>query len=320
MYNNISQHHLGPGRSARSSPNESSVGTPNRREPRLIGPTSISHLMHSTSTFPTDRMGPVDFKYAQTLTVGETGDGYIKVVSDGDGGNDDYIGSEGGPAIQGIEKGTAEKLLNYFFRYHSPHFPIVSRADFLSAVTPSPLLFNALCGISALSHHVPPSILRTIKGTIRTLIREDDILDNSSISNVQALLIYAYSLELEKGVGASKTWNVLGVAIRMAQDMGLHRKMTSSTQNKQSDTDHDELRRRVWGGCLIADRWISAIYGSPMMIDLQDCDCLLPSIYDIRPNLEFDAEQRPYLFNSALISLSILLGRILKLVYSPSEY
>lgn len=55
-----------------------------------------------------------------------------------------------------------------------------------------------------------------------------------------------------------------------------------------------------------------------MMIDLADCDCLLPSIYDIRPNLELDMEQRPYLFNSALISLSILLGRILKLVYSPS--
>lgn len=135
----------------------------------------------------------------------------------------------------------------------------MSRADFLSAVTPSPLLFNALCGISALSHHVPPSILRTIKGTIRTLLREEDILDNSSIPNVQALLIYAFSLELEKGVGASKTWNVLGVAIRMAQDIGLHRKMTPSTANKQSDTDNVELRRRVWGGCLIADRWISAI-------------------------------------------------------------
>lgn len=56
-----------------------------------------------------------------------------------------------------------------------------------------------------------------------------------------------------------------------------------------------------------------------MMIDLADCDCLLPSVFDIRPNVEFDAENRPYAFNSALISLSILLGRILKLVYSPSE-
>lgn len=144
-------------------------------------------------------------------------------------------------------------------QYHSPHFPIVSRADFLSAVTPSPLLFNALCGISALSHHVPPSILRTIKGTIRSTLREEDILDNSSIVNVQALLIYAYSLELEKGTAASKSWNILGLAIRMAQDLGLHRKMGNEEAGRQSETDNVELRRRVFGGCVVADRWISAI-------------------------------------------------------------
>ena len=56
-----------------------------------------------------------------------------------------------------------------------------------------------------------------------------------------------------------------------------------------------------------------------MMIDLADCDTMLPSVFDIRPNLQFDAERRPYLFNSALISLSVLLGRILKGVYSPSK-
>ena len=56
-----------------------------------------------------------------------------------------------------------------------------------------------------------------------------------------------------------------------------------------------------------------------MMIDLADCDTLLPSVFDIRPNRDFNSDHRPYLFNSALISLSVLLGRILKAVYSPSE-
>lgn len=56
------------------------------------------------------------------------------------------------------------------------------------------------------------------------------------------------------------------------------------------------------------------------MIDLADCDTMLPSVFDIRPNLDFDEKRRPYLFNSALISLSILLGRILKAVYSPSTF
>ena len=84
------------------------------------------------------------------------------------------------------------------------------------------------------------------------------MFDNSSISNIQALLIYSFSMELEKGTAASKTWNILSLAIRMAQDLGLHRKLGTEIK-EQSESDHTELRRRVWGGCLIADRWISAI-------------------------------------------------------------
>lgn len=57
-----------------------------------------------------------------------------------------------------------------------------------------------------------------------------------------------------------------------------------------------------------------------MMIDLADCDTMLPSVHDIRPALPFNAEQRPFMFNGAVLSLSILLGRILKGIYSPSEW
>ncbi|BGP30501.1 hypothetical protein JCM10296v2_002256 [Rhodotorula toruloides] len=297
-----------------SSPDSNLTPTGPRKEPRIVGYTSISHLMHSTSTFPTERMIPVDFKYSQQLSVDERGDGFIRVISAGDGDP-----SRGGEpvAIQGIEHSDAEKLLNYFFTTHANHFPIVAKADFLGSEQPAPLLFNAICAVSALSHHVAPSILRVIKATIRSHLRAEDMLDNSTIPNIQALLIYAFTMELEKGTAASKTWNILGLAVRMAQDLGLHRKL-GSERKEQSEADHTELRRRVWGGCLIADRWISAIYGQPMMIDLADCDTMLPSVFDIRPNLDFDEKRRPYLFNSALISLSILLGRILKAVYSPT--
>ncbi|GAA5976454.1 hypothetical protein JCM10908_005505 [Rhodotorula pacifica] len=297
-----------------SSPDPSHHLSGPRKEPRIVGYTSISHLMHSTSTFPTERMIPVDFKYSQQLSVDERGDGFIRVISAGDG--DPAQGGEP-VAIQGIEHSDAEKLLNYFFTTHANHFPIVAKADFLGSERPTPLLFNSICAVSALSHHVAPSILRTIKTTIRSHLRDEDMLDNSTIPNIQALLIYAFSMELEKGTAASKTWNILGLAVRMAQDLGLHRKL-GSEKKEQSEADHTELRRRVWGGCLIADRWIAAIYGQPMMIDLADCDTMLPSVFDIRPNLQFDSERRPYLFNSALISLSVLLGRILKGVYSPT--
>ncbi|GAA5829418.1 hypothetical protein JCM3766R1_001091 [Sporobolomyces carnicolor] len=285
-----------------------------RKEPRIVGYTSISHLMHSTSTFPTERIIPLDFKYSQTLSVDERGDGFIRVISAGDG----EPSGDGAPvAIQGIEHSDAEKLLNYFFTTHATHFPIVSRADFLGTERPTALLFNCICAVSALSHHVAPAILRTLKSSIRSHLRSEDILDNSNVPNIQALLLYAFTGESEKGTAASKTWNILGLAIRMAQDLGLHRRL-GTERKEQSEADHAELRRRVWGGCLIADRWMAAIYGQPMMIDLADCDTLLPSVFDIRPNRDFNSDHRPYLFNSALISLSVLLGRILKAVYSPT--
>ncbi|GAA6005579.1 hypothetical protein JCM11491_003690 [Sporobolomyces phaffii] len=306
------------------SPNADSAGTPTsfphssnvypRKEPRIVGYTSISHLMHSTSTFPTERIIPLDFKYSQTLSVDERGDGFIRVISAGDG----EPSGDGAPvAIQGIEHSDAEKLLNYFFTTHATHFPIVSRADFLGTERPTALLFNCICAVSALSHHVAPAILRTLKSSIRSHLRSEDILDNSNIPNIQALLLYACTGESEKGTAASKTWNILGLAIRMAHDLGLHRRL-GTERKEQSEADHAELRRRVWGGCLIADRWMAAIYGQPMMIDLADCDALLPSVFDIRPNRDFNSDHRPYLFNSALISLSVLLGRILKAVYSPT--
>ncbi|BGP14339.1 hypothetical protein JCM10213v2_002286 [Rhodosporidiobolus nylandii] len=303
------------GERAASSPEGTSPASASapRKEPRIVGYTSISHLMHSTSTFPTERMIPVDFKYSQQLSVNERGDGFIRVISAGDA----EAREAGAPvAIQGIEHSDAEKLINYFFTTHAAHFPIVSKADFLSS-NPSPLLFNVLCGVSALSHHVAPSILKTIKGTIRSQLRDEDMLDSSSLSNIQALLVYAFCMEFEKGTAASKTWNNLGLAIRMAQDLGLHRKI-GTERKEQSEADHTELRRRVWGGCLIADRWIAAVFGQPMMIDLADCDTMLPSVFDVRPGREVDSENRPYLFNSALISLSILLGRVLKAIYSPT--
>jgi len=92
---------------AASSPDSQQPSGP-RKEPRIVGYTSISHLMHSTSTFPTERMIPVDFKYSQKLSVNEIGDGFIRVISAGDG--DPTQGGEP-VAIQGIEHSDAEKLI-----------------------------------------------------------------------------------------------------------------------------------------------------------------------------------------------------------------
>jgi hypothetical protein len=104
--------------------------------------------------------------------------------------------------------------------------------------------------------------------------------------------------------------------VLQAQDLGLHR--------AESVKQNIELRRRLWGICVISDRWyvfdslggrdvadgaaasfrISLAYGHPFMIDVQDCDVRLPSGGD--PNDSYLDE---------LVRLSVLLGRVLKTIY-----
>lgn len=81
-----------------------------------------------------------------------------------------------------------------------------------------------------------------------------------------------------------------------AQDLGLHR---------AESVRHDvERRRRLWGACLITDRWVSLTFGHPYMIDVTDCDVRLPSSGD--PDKHYTDE---------LVRLSLLLGRVMKTIY-----
>lgn len=176
-----------------------------------------------------------------------------------------------------------------------------------------------MTGVAAASHRVPDYVLRSIKKNISLVARESDVLSVISLQAVQAHLLFSLSMEMERSTAGAKVFNSCGLAIRMAQSMGLHRE--NGMKETDLDISHLELRRRTWGGCVIADRWISAMYGLPQMIDLQDCDRLFPSEHQLLPKQEaVDDKSKPFLGNPAMIELSILLGNVLKLVYSPSTH
>lgn len=104
-----------------------------------------------------------------------------------------------------------------------------------------------------------------------------------------------------------------------AQDLGLHRESTMRAQTAQ-DLAYVELRRRVWASCVIFDRWYGAALGIPLLVDLLDCDVLLPAPYEIIPDAEpttwpIDVS---FMALSEHLKLSILIGRVLKTIYSPT--
>ncbi|KAH9813684.1 fungal-specific transcription factor domain-containing protein [Melampsora americana] len=93
----------------------------------------------------------------------------------------------------------------------------------------------------------------------------------SKLTNCQALILLAYR---EIGIGAmSDSWLYTGVAIRMAQDMGLFREIAKwYVPANQFTSEEKQTRKRVWWACVILDKYVSTYIGRPMMIFERDYD------------------------------------------------
>ena len=103
----------------------------------------------------------------------------------------------------------------------------------------------------------------------------DDYLQNAKVilgssyassrpSTCQALLLMGYR---EIGIGAmAQAWTYIGMGIRMAQDLGMHREAGSWERSGLggrlfSDGQLDE-RKRIWFSCVIMDKYVSTYIGT----------------------------------------------------------
>ncbi|KAJ5220557.1 transcriptional regulatory protein GAL4, partial [Penicillium chermesinum] len=94
---------------------------------------------------------------------------------------------------------------------------------------------------------------------------------NISLELVQYLLILGQYLQgTQKSVQA---WTVHGLAITTAFQLGLH----SPKSNKRFPPLENEIRKRVWLGCILLDRSLSMTFGRPAMIPESYCKLDLPA-------------------------------------------
>ncbi|KAJ1020519.1 hypothetical protein NDA13_005835 [Ustilago tritici] len=316
--------------------------SPSRTPPpdtRVLGPTSIAYIVHSTAFIPGAAIEAHDIKHNQTFEVGASGDGIIRFHRARRGAGASEAGKDGvGSAdpdeeevtrIPGFIKGrlagdVAEKLANTYFEKIATLFPVVTKSEFLHLSPTPPLLLYAICGVSALSRDVPKEVLGAVKMTINALFHENDFLSSSNSVTVRALLVMSLHADLHGPAAlqsGTRCWNRTGAAIRMAQDLGLHRDASGKDDFSQ-DAFFLEQKRRIWGCCVTADRLQSISLGHPMMIDLTDCDVRLPSPYEIlrsSHDLPSDpATKRPFAYNTEMLKLTILFGRVMKTIYSPT--
>ncbi|KIY49579.1 hypothetical protein FISHEDRAFT_41892 [Fistulina hepatica ATCC 64428] len=116
-----------------------------------------------------------------------------------------------------------------------------------------------------------------------------------------------------------QAWILIGQAVRIAQDLGLHR----SPRRLLLTPIDKETRRKVWWGVYTLDRMLALALGRPLGINDSDCDVEYP--------VEIDDEYLPEYFSVtgasasrtplmtgfvALIKLYQIAGRVLQEVYA----
>lgn len=115
----------------------------------------------------------------------------------------------------------------------------------------------------------------------------DQMLSGSSLETVQAMLLMSQYLQ---GTHRSvMTWNMHGIAVKAAFQLGLH----STTSLKAYSPLERETRTRTWFGCVMLDRTLSMTFGRPPAIPESYIRTPLPQPYsgtDIDPNSELSEE------------------------------
>jgi hypothetical protein len=99
----------------------------------------------------------------------------------------------------------------------------------------------------------------------------------SRLSSVQSLLILGYrSLGL---ASTARAWLLIGAAIRIAQDLGMHRAGAHLSAGGGALFGQNELeeRARVWHVCVALDAYASTYIGRRPAIGVRDFDVALPS-------------------------------------------
>jgi len=170
----------------------------------------------------------------------------------------------------------ADDLLGQYWEFVHILFPVLHEPTFMTAYEKSwtsqpdggtisdercrefeeALFFSTLNIMLALGTRFSNSVPETEKrDTARDFYNRSrqifayDVLDCSSIPVLQLVLLQG--IYLQSTTEVSRCWNVIGVATRMAQSLGVHLDQTSQ---RQKPIYAREMGRRLWHSCLVLDR------------------------------------------------------------------
>ncbi|RAK97544.1 fungal specific transcription factor domain-containing protein [Aspergillus ibericus CBS 121593] len=192
--------------------------------------------------------------------------------------------------------------------------PSVSSSMFHCALN---IIFALGCQFSKLDHTAREATSEEFFQRSQSLLNVIS-LDKGDLALVQTLLLT--SQYLQGGKSPSRCWNIIGLACRVAQSLGMH----SLKADKNRTPAQIQMRRRVWHGCVMLDLASSMMLGRPPMTHASAVP-LPEAVNDehLGSSVEHDRSEPETLsrteFYVRTLQLYKILRRILSEVYEPWE-
>ncbi|KAJ8092554.1 hypothetical protein PM082_006879 [Marasmius tenuissimus] len=163
-------------------------------------------------------------------------------------------------------------LFNIYYDHMNMHCHILDRNFHTPSLicSRSPFLLTTICAIASKFYPTRPDLHPRLTELAKKLAFSVPGQGYKSVEIVQAYLILTlWGFGAVERYEQDKTWMLLGMAIRMATDLNLHRKTAVRSTDTQEGRVRDmevHNRERTWMVCFCLDRSFSSVMGKPHTI------------------------------------------------------
>lgn len=168
----------------------------------------------------------------------------------------------------------ATTLIDAYFQEYHCVYPFVHEATFRAQyheIVPRPpkrswdMLYHAILALGAWSlNNDQVGLEDYLYRRALTLGQHESVFETANLTSIQALILLS---NLSQKRNAPNTgWNLLGLAVRNALSVALHRELPHWNISLMER----EIRRRVWWGVYIFDSGASTTFGRAIMLPDQD--------------------------------------------------
>jgi transcriptional regulatory protein GAL4 len=164
-------------------------------------------------------------------------------------------------------------FVDAYFRYYHTTYPFLHEPLFRSQLQGKSsrpegnswtVLYNAVLALGAWCIGDDDSVMDDFfYRKVARIPEESSIFESGNLAMVQALLLL--SNYAQKRNRPNTGWNYLGLAVRMALSLGLHKEFP----NWEITHLQREMRRRVWWGLFVFDSGASITFGRPVLLPEQ---------------------------------------------------